>query len=80
MIAKAIAGLVPLLPAVGLPRPQAAFVDRHHPLAAVEVKTLFTVLCYLTSGTEAMPRDALDALATEATSAAAAIVNRIAGT
>jgi hypothetical protein len=50
------------------------------PLAAVEVRTLFTALCYVTSGTEAVPRDALDALATEATSAAAVIVNRIAGT
>lgn len=49
------------------------------PLAAVEVKTLFTALCYLTSGTEALPRESLDALATEATSAAAAIINRIAG-
>jgi hypothetical protein len=48
------------------------------PLAAVEVKSLFTALCYITSGTEAMPRDALESLATEATSAAAAAINRIA--
>lgn len=49
-----------------------------HPLAAVEIRTLFTALCYLTGGTLALPRDALGSLATEATSAAAAQVNRIA--
>jgi hypothetical protein len=49
-----------------------------HPLAAVEIRTLFTALCYLTGGTNALPRDALGSLATEATSAAAAQVNRIA--
>jgi hypothetical protein len=48
-----------------------------HPLAAVEIRTLFTALCYLTGGTLALPRDALGSLATEATSAAAAQVNRI---
>ena len=48
-----------------------------NPLAAVPVKTLFTTLCYLTAGSPAMPRDALDALATEATSAAAAQINRL---
>ena len=48
-----------------------------HPLAAVEIRTLFTALCYVTGGTLALPRDALGSLATEATSAAAAQVNRI---
>jgi hypothetical protein len=48
------------------------------PLAAVQVKTLFTALCYLSAGSPAMPRDALDSLATEATSVAAAHINRIA--
>ena len=47
------------------------------PLAAVQVKTLFTALCYLSAGSPAMPRDALDSLATEATSVAAAHINRI---
>jgi hypothetical protein len=51
--------------------------EMRHPLAAVEIRTLFTALCYLTGSTEAMPRDALGSLATEATSAAAAQVNRI---
>jgi len=49
-----------------------------HPLAAVEIRSLFTALCYVTGGTMALPRDALGSLATEATSAAAAQVNRIA--
>ena len=48
------------------------------PLAAVEIRSLFTALCYVTGGTMALPRDALGSLATEATSAAAAQVNRIA--
>ncbi len=48
------------------------------PLAAVPVRTLFTAMCYLTAGTPAVPRDALPSLATEATSAAAAQINRIA--
>jgi hypothetical protein len=48
------------------------------PLAAVPVRTLFTALCYLTAGTPAVPRDALPSLATEATSAAAAQINRLA--
>jgi hypothetical protein len=52
--------------------------ETHDPLAAVEVRTLFTALCYLTAGSPAMPRDALDALATEATSACAAQINKIA--
>ena len=47
------------------------------PLAAVEVRTLFTALCYVTGGTMALPRDALAPLATEATSALAAQINRI---
>jgi len=48
------------------------------PLAAVEIRTLFTALCYLTGGTLAMPRDSLESLATEATSAAAQQINRLA--
>jgi hypothetical protein len=48
------------------------------PLAAVPVKTLFTALCYLSAGSPAMPREALESLATEATSVAAAHINRIA--
>ena len=52
--------------------------ETRQPLAAVEIRTLFTALCYLTGGTMALPRDALGSLATEATSAAAAQVNRIA--
>jgi hypothetical protein len=46
-------------------------------LAAVEVRTLFTALCYVTGGTLALPRDALQSLASEATSSAAAQINRI---
>jgi hypothetical protein len=48
------------------------------PLAAVPVRSLFTALCYVTGGTLAIPRDALESLATEATSAAAQQINRIA--
>ena len=48
------------------------------PLAAVPVKTLFTALCYLSAGSPSMPREALESLATEATSVAAAHINRIA--
>jgi hypothetical protein len=48
------------------------------PLAAVEVRSLFTALCYVTGGTMALPPDALNALATEATSATAQQINRIA--
>ena len=48
------------------------------PLAAVPLKTLFTALCYLSAGSPPMPREALDSLATEATSVAAAHINRIA--
>ncbi len=47
------------------------------PLAAVDVRSLFTAMCYLTGGTLALPREALAALATEATGALAAQVNRI---
>jgi hypothetical protein len=47
------------------------------PLAAVEVRSLFTALCYLTGGTQALPPDSLESLATEATSAAAQQINRI---
>ena len=48
------------------------------PLAAVEVRSLFTALCYITGGTIALPADSLETLATEATSAAAQQINRIA--
>jgi len=48
------------------------------PLAAIEVRTLFTALCYLTAGSPMMPREALEPLATEATSALAAQINKIA--
>lgn len=47
------------------------------PLAAVQVRTLFTALCYLTAGSPTMPRDALGALSTEATSACATQINRL---
>jgi len=47
-------------------------------LAAIEVRTLFTALCHLSAdGPGSMPRDSLDSLATEATSALAAQVNRL---
>ena len=48
------------------------------PLAAVPMRTLFTALCYLPEGSPAMPREALDSLATEATSVVAAHINRLA--
>ena len=48
------------------------------PLAAVPIRSLFTALCYLTAGSPTMPRDSLESLATEATSAAAAQINRLA--
>ena len=46
-------------------------------LAAVPVRELFTALCYVTAGTPTLPRDALEPLATEATSALAAQINRL---
>jgi len=52
--------------------------DTPDPLAAVSIRTLFTALCYLTAGSPAMPRDSLESLATEATSAAAAQINKLA--
>lgn len=48
------------------------------PLAAVEVRSLFTALCYVTGGTTTLPRDALEPLAAEATQALSAQINRIA--
>ena len=45
-------------------------------LATVHVRELFTALCYMTAGTPALPRDALEPLATEATSALASQINR----
>jgi hypothetical protein len=52
--------------------------ENKDPLAGVPLKTLFTALCYLSAGSPPMPREALDSLATEATSVAAAQINRIA--
>ena len=52
--------------------------DSVDPLAAVPVQSLFTAMCYLSGGTPAVPREALAPLATEAASAAAAQINRIA--
>ena len=47
-------------------------------LASVEVRTLFTALCYLANeGPSAMPREALATLATEAASATAAQINKL---
>ena len=46
------------------------------PLATVNVRDLFTALCYVTAGTPALPRDALEPLATEATSALALQINK----
>ena len=44
----------------------------------MEIRTLFTALCHLSAdGPGSMPRDSLDSLATEATSALAAQVNRL---
>jgi len=51
--------------------------EHSDPLASVPLKTLFTALCYLSAGSPAMPREALESLATEATSVAAAHINRI---
>ena len=52
--------------------------ETEDPLASVEVRSLFTALCYVTGGTLALPPDALTSLATEATSATAQQINRIA--
>lgn len=46
-------------------------------LAAVEVRSLLTALCYVSGGTVAIPRDALAALASEAAGACASQINRI---
>jgi len=50
--------------------------ETQDPLATVNVRELFTALCYVTAGTPALPRDALEPLATEATSALATQINR----
>ncbi|HSN19727.1 MAG TPA: hypothetical protein VLS49_03570 [Usitatibacter sp.] len=52
--------------------------DTKDALASVEVRSLFTALCYVTGGTFTLPREALEALASEATSSVAAQINRIA--
>ncbi len=49
------------------------------PLATVNVRELFTALCYLTAGAPSLPRDALEPHATEATSALAAQINKFLG-
>jgi hypothetical protein len=50
-----------------------------HVLASVEICKLFTALCHITAdGPGMMPRDALASLATEATTAVATQVNRLA--
>lgn len=48
-------------------------------LAQVEVRRLFTAVCYLASevGEVSLPEDALASLATEATSATAAQINKL---
>ena len=50
--------------------------EARDPLSAVEVKTLFTALCYIDGGGESMPVDAVKSLATEAANAAAVEINR----
>jgi hypothetical protein len=52
--------------------------EHGNPLAAVPVHTLFTAMCYLDGETAAVPREALASLASEASNAAAAQINRIA--
>lgn len=52
--------------------------EARDPLAAVEVRSLFTAVCYVSSGVLSIPRDALASLAQEASHAVAAQVNRIA--
>jgi hypothetical protein len=49
------------------------------PLATVKLRDLFTVLCYVTAGAPALPRDALESLATEATSRLATQINKLLG-
>jgi hypothetical protein len=49
------------------------------PLATVKVRELFTALCYVTGGAPTLPRDALEPLATEATSALATQINKFLG-
>jgi hypothetical protein len=48
-------------------------------LAQIEIRQLFTAVCYLAGdiGDIALPEDALQSLATEATSATAAQINRL---
>ena len=53
--------------------------ETQDPLATVQVRELFTALCYVTAGTPALPRDALEPLATEATSALSTQINRFLG-
>jgi hypothetical protein len=47
------------------------------PLAAVAVRELFTALCYLDAGTPTLPREALEPLASEATTTLAAQINKL---
>ncbi|MEO5693849.1 MAG: hypothetical protein ABIQ72_12035 [Usitatibacter sp.] len=62
---------------VGVDGPVIDSGESRDPLAAVPIRTLFTALCYLTAGAPMMPREVLDSLATEATSALAGQINRI---
>lgn len=53
---------------------------QHDSLAQVETRSLFTALCYLAAdGTQAMPHESLEPLATEATSSLAAQINKLLG-
>ena len=54
--------------------------ETEDPLATVKLRELFTALCYVTAGTPALPRDALEPLAKEATSALATQINRFLAT
>jgi hypothetical protein len=65
--------------ALGTKGPEIVGAYAGNALACVEIRTLFTALCHLSAdGPGSMPRDSLDSLATEATSALAAQVNRLA--
>ncbi len=51
--------------------------ETRDPLAAVEVRTLFTALCYRDDAAPSLPGEALASLASEAASATAAQINRL---
>jgi hypothetical protein len=50
--------------------------EMRDPLSAVEVKSLFTALCYTDSGGDSMPIEAVKSLAGEALTTLAAEINR----